>query len=282
MIDPRCIDDVATFAAAHVSSWDIDPVYPVLRWIEQRMFDNESDALNGTLIYCAYYNLASAVEVMRDGWTWDKLRLPTGVERRNLRGGINMARHRDSLNSLPYDSWADWLLATGSDWESIYRQAALPWGNGRWACYKLCELLQEVHGWRISAPDMGNEGSTGPVKGLEDLYGSLPTVAEQDAAAADLRTRLAATGVSLSWSQLETVLCDFHSMRNGHYYVGHDIDLMQEQLERAEVSEPIRRLIYEARREALPNEYLGELNGWIGVDRERRTRYQYWGEVEKR
>ena len=33
--------------------------------------------------------------------------------------------------------------------------------------------------------------------------------------------------------QVETILCDFHALAEGRYYVGHDIDQMQEQLDRA-------------------------------------------------
>ena len=30
----RLVDDVATFARDHVSSWDIDPAYPVIKELE--------------------------------------------------------------------------------------------------------------------------------------------------------------------------------------------------------------------------------------------------------
>ena len=79
----------------------------------------------------------------------------------------------------------------------------------------------------------------------------------------DLRERLAAMGVPLSWERLETVLCDFHSMVKGRYYVGHDIDQMLEQAEKAPPA--IRDLILAARAATLPERYLGEVQGWSGV-----------------
>ena len=86
-------------------------------------------------------------------------------------------------------------------------------------------------------------------------------------------------GVDLPWSQLETVLCDFHSLERGHYYVGHDIDQMLEAVNRPEVDPEVRHLILRARQATLPHRYLGELQGWDGVDKQRRVAYAATGAV---
>jgi len=63
--------------------------------------------------------------------------------------------------------------------------------------------------------------------------------------------------------QLETSLCDVNSLRKGHYYVGHDIDLMMKHLSGAGEN------FWTARRKVIPGEYLGELWGWQGVRKEK-------------
>lgn len=296
-MDRAQLDALATFAQHHVSSRDIDPAYPVIAWIERDLELDDDSALWHTLVYVAYYNLASAVyiwlhpdELLRDRATFTSARvaagtlvLPTGVERRGLRGGKNMAHHLDAMDDCAdlYGSWGEWLGAAGDTWEGVTTMVRHVHGNGRWAAYKTCELLQEVHGWPIEAPDMGNDGSTGPVSGLEVLAGRpLTTVGEQDFMARVIKQELeAAYGIELPWSQLETVLCDFHSLHRGHYYVGHDIDQMLEQVMRPEVEPEVRDLILRARAATLPHQYLGELNGWGGVDRQRNVSYAATGQV---
>jgi hypothetical protein len=293
------LDDLARFAELHVESMDIDPAYPVIAWIERELELDDDNALAHTLLYVAYYNLSSAVyiwlhwdELQRDRATWDRnrvaagtLTMPTGVERRGLRGGKNMAHHLQAMDDCVdlYGSWGEWLGAAGDTWEGVSTMVRHIHGNGRWAAYKTCELLQEVHGWPISAPDMGNDGSTGPVQGLEVIAGRpLVTVREQDFIAEVIKQELdEGYGLKLPWSQLETVLCDFHSMERGHYYVGHDIDQMLEQVNKPEVDPEVRQLILRARSATLPHGYLGELpgNGWTGVDKARRLAYSSGGAV---
>jgi hypothetical protein len=132
---------------------------------------------------------------------------------------------------------------------------------------------------------MGNDGSTGPIAGLHMLYGP-PTprprpdlIRLYDAQGLDLKIRLGNEGVSANLAQVETVLCDFHNLVTGHYYVGHDIDVMLADLRRAEVPEPIRSEVLAARRVSIPHDYLGELRGWSGVDKQRRWHYRVTGEV---
>jgi hypothetical protein len=75
------------------------------------------------------------------------------------------------------------------------------------------------------------------------------------------------------------VLCDFNSTRKGHYYVGHDIDQMLAQIKAAGLSPDDERLLLDIRREVFPADYLGELNGWDGVDKDRRKVYQRTGVI---
>lgn len=275
---------LATFAAAHVRSHDIDPVYPILSWLERNQ--GEEDALERSLIYVAFYNVASA-ETFRLADDPAMLRLPTGIERRGLRGGAPMSAHLEGLYHLraEYGSLRAWLLSQGATWNQVREAVELAYGNGRWASYKTVEILAKVHGWPLTAPDMGNYGSSGPRWTLNLLYPDLPpgdsaaAVDAADAAAADLLAALAERDVVLGIEELETVLCDFGSMTKGHFYVGHDIDKMLEQTLHPSVPAAVRELLWMARAEALPTEYLGELRGWSGVDRFLCGHYARTGEV---
>lgn len=286
------MDDLAAFARHHVSSGDIDPAYPVIGWMERDLELDEDAAIWHTLVYVAYYNLTSAVQVWQD-WDWmlealrahelsgysaGPLKLPTGIERRGLRDGSKMARHLLDLQATHqlYGSWWEALSARGLTWGGIVDSVRAIYNNGRWAGYKTAELLKTVHGWPISAPDMGNDGSSGPVDGLKLVYPDLDlsTVDAQDAAAEALRDRLSYDhDIHLPWEQLETVLCDWHAMCEGRYYVGHDIDQQLEQVMRPEVPAEARQLILRARAATLPHAYLGELGGWDGVDKARAKAY---------
>ena len=54
---------LATFARGEVRSRDIDPVYPVLRWLERE--DDDEVALWRSLVYVGFYNIASSTSKTR-------------------------------------------------------------------------------------------------------------------------------------------------------------------------------------------------------------------------
>ena len=178
-------------------------------------------------------------------------------------------------------------MSAGQAWNEVRKAIEQPWGNGRWASYKTVEILQKVHGWPLVAPDMGNDGSSGPRQTLARLY-DLPSgdskaaVAAADAAGVDLQKRLAEAGVRLEIEEVETVLCDFGNVMKGKFYVGHDIDGMAEAIMHPSVPPEVRERLFTARKVTLPHEYLGELKGWDGIDDELGRRYLLTGEVGDR
>lgn len=291
----RLLADVAAFAAGCVESTDIDPAYPVLRHLQADLGQGEA-ALWHTIVFVATYRLASAVEVFArhpspDLWDGDLWRSPTGVERRALRGGAPMQRHiYDLLGRIDgAGGIRAWLTGrfTGdprADWQAVRATFEEAWGNGRWASYKLAEVLLRVNGWPLCAPDMGMDGATGPRHGLAVLYGatggsSREDVARMEGQGRDLQGRLTDLGVPLGIEQVETVLCDFHNLLAGRYYVGHDIDVMLGDLGKASVPEWVRGRLLAARAAVTPHPYLGEIHGWPGVDLDRRRIYRETGEV---
>ena len=291
------IEAVANFAQEHVASRDIDPVYPVARYL-QRSYGRER-ALWHSLVYVAYYNIASAetafnplCEWLYADWTVSDaiLKLPTGTERRNLRTAQKMMIHLSALAecSEEYGGFDNWLRdGLGSDayanWNALDERLQVPWGNGRWASYKTREVLWKVNDFPLAAPDTGMANSSGPRDGLAVIFptsaewtGNDPnTINQLETLAWWLRDELAsAHEVDLPIEELETVLCDYHALIEGRYYVGHDIDQMLEQTLADTVYPDARRRVLEAREATLPHEYLGELNGWWSVDRERKHAFR--------
>jgi len=286
------------FARLHLESQDIDPLYPVLRELQRGM--GPEQALWHSLLYVAYYNVASSTLAFANypepaAIMGPLASLPTGIERRGLRGGAPLSQHTAALEDMAftYGGLRQWLTRrfTGNprtDWNLLQHTFQEAWGNGRWAGYKTAEVLMKVNGFPLEATDMGNAFSTGPRQGLALFYtpiegNTTAAVRELDEQGWDLHKRMAQEGVHLGIEQLETVLCDFHAMAEGRYYVGWDIDSLQEQLDvawqRGIDRRPLLGPVWAARKAGLPHRYLGELNGWKGVDRARGRQYRDTGRV---
>lgn len=299
-IDPRLLADFVTFGAELIRSEDVDPLYPLLKWLERDM--DAEQALWFTFLYMTYYNLPSAQLAFQ--WSplpdapdarWNKLRIAT--ERRNLNGAkvvphvnayLGAIRRWGSQQAFLQQGWGEDPIA---NYEAFWDTAQTVWQNGRWAAFKWAEILKKVHGWNLAAPDMRMEFCSGPKAGLMLLYGLDPAnmprgegeVWTLNYYGANLRQRCAQAGLIVpDWETLETVLCNFHSLRDGNYYIGHDIDELQERIEHSSLSAEQRHWLYVARRNALPHDYLGELNGWQGVDKAANKHYQQTGEIWSR
>lgn len=296
--EPR-FADFRRFHGLAIASGDNDPVYPVLKTLVATQDLTEDQAVWLSMLHVAYYDLGSALRVFEaypepypvDAMT--ALGLPCATERRGHRDWRKLRLH---LAAIAARAEAEGGLArfyrnAGAD--NANAATAMIWGNGRWAAYKTTELLSAVmvdhDPWwgRLEPKDMGHAHSSGPRQGMRLLFdGDLPTgngaaaVAVLDAISSALVIRLAAEGFTASQATVETSLCDFHSLVEGRYYVGHDIDQMQEQLDRT--TSGLTDAAYHARHVALPHHYLGECGGWTGVDRSRRRHYNLTGDILER
>jgi hypothetical protein len=288
-VDSELWHDYVEFHREQIESWDIDPVYPVLRWIAKDA-DRES-ALWLTFLHVAYYHVGSALAV------WDRhkypvvpdddlLRLPCGTERRGHRDPEKLRKHLTSLVArAPLSDFVDLAIAKTPlrSWSRMEILLQTIWGNGRWATYKTSEMLMKVNGLPLEATDMGHKNGSGSKHGLKLLFPNAPTgntprdIQILDRMSLDLVERLHAAGVEASLETAETSLCDFHSLLEGRYYVGHDIDAMLGQL-RA-VPSPLTEKAIQARYETLPHRYLGEVQGWETTDDERKRTYKKTGQL---
>lgn len=283
------VADIIAFGRAHIASGDIDPTYPVLRHIVRSWGLTANEALWLTNLYVAYYHLPSALIAYRMqpnpalALPEEALTLPCGTERRGHRSPKALKLHLDSYRRATYPRqtgyWCEgFTLDRTRNFHIVYRKASQLRGNGRWAAFKLADLYLHALEMPLDFPSMFLEESSGPRAGLALLY---PEAAAGRLTpwAILLRNEFAASGVPVSWDRLETILCDFHSLAAGRYYVGHDIDEMQARLFAADLTVTELELLLEARRASFPAAYLGELGGWRGVDKERNRAYRDTGQI---
>lgn len=271
------------FSKFQLRSRDIDPVYPVLKRYYKLRELSQEERLWFTFIFCAYYDLGSA-EIFFDLHPKPKHlkkelpALPTGVERRGMRGTNGGKLVRRHLNAVVLQGA---LVPIGGDdnagtigWTALRKwyETSFPF-TGPWSSYKFADLMRNVHRANITAPDLGIGGGgkkAGPVPGLVSLTGrDWEECAKNINLQEDIlheAHRMKEEGylgdeMYDGMEELETCLCDFNSATHGRYYVGHDIDQMEAQLRGAGAS----KVMFKARCLALDSKYLGEKNDWIGV-----------------
>lgn len=285
-LDTKLFEDFCTFARLQINSTDIDPVYPVLK----AYYDTEGYDLSTrvwkTFLYEACYNLASAHIL------WDLLPEPphdmllplipsvkTGIERRGFRGDSKLltVHIKSFLNHVYHVSpWhtnlGNWISSVASKgWTAVRNDFEEIKYNGSWASFKWADLTKHVLGFPIEAADIGVGGkgeTAGPIPGMVRLTGlDWKTCAEDVEAQKALLEESREMGVPFAGlDQLETSLCDFNSLCKKSYYIGHDIDMMQEGL-------PIDSPLWMSRKMAIPHKYLGELNWWQGIRKDMNSLY---------
>ncbi|WP_086559891.1 hypothetical protein [Streptomyces africanus] len=294
------LDDYLAFHRLQTSTRDMDPVYPVLRQMADSLSLTDEQRVWLVVCHVAYYHLGSALRafaaVPDPARASDAVMdLPVATERRGHWSRRALHRHLSAVQQVAREDprgLSGWLMrgldggGPRDNWAMLSgRLLSIP-GNGRWAAFKTCEMLQQVCGANVAAPDMGHAHSSGPRKGLGLLYSGLPSgngpaaVRELNRVSDGLVSLMAGAVPSVSVETAETSLCDFHSMSRGGYYPGHDIDKMQHQLD--QVPSELAGAAYAARLQELPRAYLGELNGWNGVDAGRRKVYRDTGRIPER
>lgn len=294
IIEKDLWDDYRDFHWAMVDSRDLDPVYPVYRALADDLGMGLEDRVRLVLLHVAYYHMGSAlVAFSATNSLADMgsapLPLPCATERRGHRNPAALSAHLNSI-ARRADEIVGWCRAADragpGGWGLMTDRLETVHGNGRWAAYKTAEMFQHILPLPIEAPDMGHAHSSGPRKGLALLYRDLPegsgvdVVRHLDRLSDEVVGALRWPDRRVALSEAETSLCDFRSLVTGRYYVGHDIDKMQEQL--TTVPSELSSRAVSARRIVLPRAYLGELSGRTGVDKNRRRVYLDTGKIVTR
>ena len=281
----KLFKDFCVFADKQLRSWDIDPMYPLLKHYYRTKNLSWNDALWHTALYVGLYDVGSAAQLWKMFPKQKHIpagKLPqmqTGTERRLFRGRVkDFATCMNDLHKQSGGSLSSWVSKTASQggesgWDAARSQFERVKFNGPWASYKWADLLKQVHNYPITASNIGVGGgskSAGPVAGMEKLTGRAWQECAEDV---DLQRRLYSASVEAGvgfngLDQMETSLCDFNSLYKGRYYAGHDIDMQMERLAYCDAS------LWEARASAIPQEYRGEVVGWFGVRKELMAKYR--------
>lgn len=285
-------EDYIRFHELSLQTRDVDPTYPVLKYLAKEGQLSGEDRIRLVMRFVAYYHLGSGLASFLGKNTEP---LPCATERRGHRDPRKLAKHLDALRSVEampggWERWVSNALQGSSGpreaWGKLNDAILTIWGNGRWASYKTSEILWKVCNVRVEATDMGHAHSSGPRQGLDLLFDGLPrgnsaeVVAALDHVSNRVRMRLIGAGLQAPVEEVETTLCDFHSLATGRYYVGHDIDQMLRQL--LDVQSGWTRRALDARFHTLPHQYLGEIHGWTGTDVNRKRAYRDTGRILER
>lgn len=299
-VENNVLDDFLKFSQIQYNCLDYDPFHPMIQHFTKNMSDEKGLWLS--TLYMAYYNMGSAYIAFKNtpvltDLSKDMEKLPIGVQRRNLRApGLmgkyfhlfnKQVKHFGSIRTLLTHNFTDDLE---KNWLTLMDNLNSVWGNGRWSSYTLGELYHKANNIPVIPCDIMNDGSSGPRAGLQYVMGEVPFTDKKDVlikldAKADelfdimkgkIKTKIPYLSKNhLDHAMMESELCDFNSLRKGRYYVGRDVDRMQERINKADSvckelgidRKPIKKL-WKAREELFDHRYLGELNGWDG-----RTKY---------
>lgn len=297
MIDPKVFKDLALFGRYLVWTKDIDPIYPLAKAVFQLRGLTRAQQHWFLALYWAFYNVSSAWAAFRefpeplvdearqkDYRAWESEIHPTcNLERRGLRGG------KTHLMLIPLsvetegdiERWLteSWTTSRTTNFELLWERLQLLPYIGRWCAFKAADTLMNVLDYTLEFPDMRMAYCSGPRQALEELYGldgktrqDPAYIAQLDRLGVELKGQLAAAGLGVRVDELETILCNFHSMMHGRYYCGHDYDELLGDLNEG-IGDPAPWMA--ARRQVAPHTLLlGELHGWAGIRRPMLTAYK--------
>jgi Alpha-glutamyl/putrescinyl thymine pyrophosphorylase clade 2 len=295
--DERRLADLITFARAEVDSGDIEPWAEVIAamtrvdivgaarldreqvlWLTS-LYNTTDDLLSSLTIAAAAPSpqaWAAAGPAVRAAAAAVRL----SQERRNLYGG-RILRRLDSyaahLAGQPQYAWVSDAIVTDD------RHANFPilmgwlrrvWGVGRLSAFEWAEFLHKVDRVPVETTDGCLWESSGPRQSLERIYGPAPSEQWLAERAHETRQVLADAGISLSWWDFETVICDFNVMTKGRYYPGKHLAMISAEI--AALPERWRGAYTAAYRAVIPD-------GWRdiapGVDRHLCREYVTTGRV---
>ena len=228
--------DFDTFSRALVGSKDVDPVYIIIpKIVDYYGFD----PIWFTFCYTSFYSLESGIKLcqeMPDHTKWNKKRFielrntelkKFGTERRGTnRAADNMVNAFNGVINCIENELFDWSS------NSTFRKSLMknvPF-QGVWASFKNAEIFEKAFGFDVvGVTDLGINGKDpksddGPLATLNNLFGL-----EEENRSEFWYPTFEKLGVKLAkkWGmnigEVETCFCKFNKIRNGKYFIGHDI-----------------------------------------------------------
>lgn len=282
--------DFFDLAIRQFRTCDFDAEHPLYRHLINKYGIDYESGLWLSFLYMAFYDEASAWTVFNNSEPFTvpkKYAYPIGTNRRNLFGG-KIALHFASLASARALA-SDWPTHnfTGDvrrDWDILKENLAGVWGNGRFAVYTTSEMVQKVNGVKVEITGFDNRGSSGPADGIRRLFCCEDDVPTLDRFGEEAYTRLLSAKIKPYYTEVdrgvvESVLCNFSGVCRGRFYSGRNVDRQQDRIMRVEALGEDLAELWEARTRVFHRDYLGELNGWKGIDRDRLLTYKDTGRL---
>lgn len=249
-LDHRTLADLVTFARIMVDSRDVEPWADIIRELYTHGDLSREDSIWLLTLYNTYDDLHSAWHHYRrwptpEAWDNDPDKADAGTfnctqERRNLRGGRSLKRHQSYMDHLfllgsgDQESWMRESLvgdSPGADFARLTEHMRKVWGVGRQSAFEWAEFMQKVVDFPADAADGQLWESSGPRRSLERIYGEQsPTPEWLDAVAEECKGHLESEGVPMEWVDFETIICDFHVMREGRYYPGRHLAAISDEI----------------------------------------------------
>jgi hypothetical protein len=265
------------FVKLQLYSGDYDAHIPTFVELKREHKLSIEAAVELSFLYMAYYSEASAwIHFQTYGGLHSRAidYLPIETQRRNLYGG-RIHLHLTELCELHQDKpWLDRLRACNS-WSELLDEVGSVYGNGRWSSFTTSELLIHTAELDIEPDSFEVLSSSGPLNGMLALG-----LAPCEQTCKDVHQALLDEGITTSFSQLESLLCDWCGVCKGSFYSGRNWDRQQGRI--LKVEERTGKLLlplWEVRSKATKLGCLGELNGWAGIDKQRLKHYAKTGVV---
>jgi len=240
-------DKFIKFSNEQVKSKDIDPIYPLIKEVNNVENIGLEDSIWRLLLYVTWYRLASSELVFlkypTENIINDTFILKTGVERRGFRGnnkGVEMINNFLIKNKSISDYVKKISDKTGEEgWRFIRSDfEEIKW-NGNWASYKWADLMKNVIGLNILSPNIGGEkvNKHSPVTCLNILLKEVDEEMTYEYAKDENLQKLFYNeckengAIFNGLDQMETCLCDYKNVMNGKYWSGKDIKEIFETLD---------------------------------------------------
>jgi hypothetical protein len=273
-LDKKLFSDFCKFSKKQLTTKDNDPMYPVLESVfKQRGYDEETK-LWYLYLYTTFYHVGSAENLFNKYPKKTKINynyvrpLLTGIERRGFRGNTNWLVTINSLDK--YHTMIDFVSPVKRGgmlgWKEMRMRFEEIKHNGAWSSYKFADLLAHVMHYDIQADDIGSNPSV--LGAAQMITGVSIRTAEKSAQFQnELYDKCKKAGVEFTGlDQMETCLCDFHTLTDGRYYVGNDIDMNMKQI-------PDLPEFWRARKMVFDSKNLGEVNNWEGERKDLKKQY---------
>lgn len=236
------------FSRALVMSKDVDPIYPFIgKGLFQidKFYKEIVDPVWFTFIYVLFYNLETAILFCNryptskhfNESSFRKLRDTTfnhfGIERRGKQRQVDTLVKSIKEVIIPMcDQSEERYLPPISklDNQQLRLLIAGKYNHGVWSAFKIAEVLEKAFGYNnLKIKDLGLEGrdpnsNDGPVAGLRNLFGEDRKWNQYDFDGWNRFGLELAKAYKFDIGEIETCLCKWHKIRNGKYYIGHDID----------------------------------------------------------